>query len=119
MLRLALHSSKIFRCARQLPESSLSALSFASVTSGRELRSRGLTSKRTPRYHRIVVANRQKTSSMGENIENVTPEEAPFPLTDVDKWVLSQTDEEYDYHTWEELCNIIRTVKLVVLFVDI
>jgi len=94
-------------------------LTFASVTSGRELRSRGLTTKRNPHSHHIGVANRQKTSSMGENIENVTPEEAPFPLTDVDKWVLSQTDEEYEYHTWEELCSIIRTVKLVVLSVDI
>jgi hypothetical protein len=34
-------------------------------------------------------------------------EEAPFPLTDVDKWVLSQTDEEYQYHTWDDLKQII------------
>lgn len=34
-------------------------------------------------------------------------EEPPFPLTEVDKWVLSQTDEEYKYHDWEELRQII------------
>jgi hypothetical protein len=34
-------------------------------------------------------------------------EESPFPLTDVDKWVLSQTDEEFHLHTWDELREII------------
>ena len=34
-------------------------------------------------------------------------EEPPFPLTDVDKWVLSQTDEEFKYHDWTELREII------------
>jgi hypothetical protein len=38
---------------------------------------------------------------------NVPPEEAPFPLTDVDKWVLSLTDEEFHYHDWEEMRKII------------
>lgn len=33
--------------------------------------------------------------------------EAPFPLTDVDKWILSQTDEEFKYHDWDELRQII------------
>jgi|UniRef100_A0A0D2XZG8 hypothetical protein len=40
---------------------------------------------------------------MGEN----PPEEAPFPLTAVDRWVLSQTDEEFHKHDWEELKEII------------
>jgi hypothetical protein len=40
---------------------------------------------------------------MGETL----PEEAPFPLTAVDKWVLSQTDEEFHKHDWEELKGII------------
>jgi hypothetical protein len=40
---------------------------------------------------------------MGETL----PEEAPFPLTAVDKWVLSQTDEEFHKHDWEELKEII------------
>jgi hypothetical protein len=34
-------------------------------------------------------------------------EEPPFPLTDVDKWVLSQTDEEFHLHNWDELRDII------------
>lgn len=34
-------------------------------------------------------------------------EEAPFPLTDIDKWVLSQTDEEFKYHNWDELREIL------------
>lgn len=42
---------------------------------------------------------------MGEN----TREEVPFPLTEVDKWVLSQTDEEFKYHTWDELRHLIGT----------
>jgi hypothetical protein len=29
--------------------------------------------------------------------------DAPFPLTDVDKWVLSQTDEEWHFHDWNDL----------------
>lgn len=33
--------------------------------------------------------------------------EAPFPLTEVDKWVLSLTDEEFKYHDWDELREII------------
>ncbi|PCD30875.1 hypothetical protein BFJ63_vAg3965 [Fusarium oxysporum f. sp. narcissi] len=48
---------------------------------------------------------------MGEN----PPEEAPFPLTAVDRWVLSQTDEEFHKHDWEELKEIIRTNNLSVL----
>lgn len=39
---------------------------------------------------------------MGEKVED-----APFPLTEVDKWVLSQTDEEFKYHDWDELREII------------
>jgi hypothetical protein len=34
-------------------------------------------------------------------------EEAPFPLTDVDRWILSQTDEEFKKHDWDELRIII------------
>jgi hypothetical protein len=49
---------------------------------------------------------------MGDN-NDVKPsgqkleEEPPFPLTDVDKWVLSQTDEEFHLHNWDELREII------------
>ncbi|CZR69274.1 uncharacterized protein PAC_19174 [Phialocephala subalpina] len=45
----------------------------------------------------------------------VAEEEAPFPLTDVDRWVLSQTDEEFHLHDWEELKVIIATNKLETL----
>lgn len=34
-------------------------------------------------------------------------ENPPFPLTEKDKWILSQTDEEYEYHDWEGLRQII------------
>jgi hypothetical protein len=33
--------------------------------------------------------------------------EAPFPLTDVDKWILSQNDEDFHLHSWDELREII------------
>lgn len=49
---------------------------------------------------------------MGEN----ATAEMPFPLTEVDKWVLSQTDEEFTYHTWDELHRLIR---MVICFFDI
>ncbi len=35
------------------------------------------------------------------------PVDPPFPLTDVDKWVLSLTDEEFHYHDWEDMRRII------------
>jgi hypothetical protein len=34
-------------------------------------------------------------------------EEAPFPLTDTDRWLLSITDEEYSFHDWEDLKQVI------------
>lgn len=48
---------------------------------------------------------------MGENVL----EEAPFPLTELDKQVLSQTDEEYTYHSWDELRSLIRTLNIIIL----
>ncbi|KAK3942379.1 N-acetylglucosamine-induced protein 1 [Diplogelasinospora grovesii] len=42
-------------------------------------------------------------------------EEPPFPLTDTDRWVLSQTDEQYKHHDWDELRNLVRTNNLSVL----
>lgn len=44
---------------------------------------------------------------MGDYSTTQQQEEAPFPLTDTDKWLLSITDEEYPYHTWDELKRII------------
>lgn len=34
-------------------------------------------------------------------------EDSPFPLTDLDRKVLSQTDEEYVKHDWEDLKRVI------------
>ena len=48
---------------------------------------------------------------MGENLKDTKPsgieKDAPFPLTDIDRWVLSQTDEEFHLQTWDELRVII------------
>lgn len=38
--------------------------------------------------------------------------ESPFPLTDIDRWVLSQTDEEFHLQTWEDLRVIIGEAYL-------
>jgi hypothetical protein len=38
---------------------------------------------------------------------SIAPDDSPFPLTDVDRWVLSQTDEEFKRHDWDELKEII------------
>ena len=47
---------------------------------------------------------------MGGNRSTEEKEEAPFPLTDTDKWVLSQTDEEFQLHNWDELKEIIGKI---------
>lgn len=38
---------------------------------------------------------------------NELEKEAPFPLTDVDKWVLSQNDADWHFHNWDELREIV------------
>ncbi|RYP17510.1 hypothetical protein DL765_004474 [Monosporascus sp. GIB2] len=43
------------------------------------------------------------------------PADPPFPLTDVDKWVLSLTDEEFKYHDWDDMKKIIAENNLSVL----
>lgn len=48
--------------------------------------------------------------------ENDATRDMPFPLTDVDKWVLSQTDEEFTYHDWDELRSLIR---MAIYFFDL
>ncbi|KAL6878009.1 hypothetical protein HDV57DRAFT_518388 [Trichoderma longibrachiatum] len=52
---------------------------------------------------------------MGDQSSLQAVEDAPFPLTEVDKWVLSQTDEEFKLHDWEDLRHIIETNDLAVL----
>jgi len=46
---------------------------------------------------------------MGDDVDREPSgsEESPFPLTAVDKWILSQTDEEFKLHDWEDLRQII------------
>ncbi|KAG6321301.1 hypothetical protein E4U22_002078 [Claviceps purpurea] len=41
--------------------------------------------------------------------------EAPFPLTETDRWVLSQTDQEFKKHDWQDLKQIIETNQLSIL----
>ena len=48
-------------------------------------------------------------TSIFEMVE--TAEDSPFPLTDLDKWILSQTDEEFQLHTWEELKDVVGEWK--------
>ncbi|CAJ2506179.1 Uu.00g003090.m01.CDS01 [Anthostomella pinea] len=52
---------------------------------------------------------------MGDLPVKTSPEEAPFPLTDVDKWVLSLTDEDFHCHDWEDMKNIVAENNLSVL----
>jgi hypothetical protein len=50
------------------------------------------------------------------SIEGEQPTEqkpTPFNLTDIDRQVLSQTDEEFIFHDWEDLKGIIG--KFIVL----
>ncbi|KAG5982168.1 hypothetical protein E4U55_002238 [Claviceps digitariae] len=51
---------------------------------------------------------------MGEPVDGPHAE-SPFPLTDTDKWVLSQTDQEFKKHDWQDLKHIIETNQLCVL----
>ncbi|PHH82359.1 hypothetical protein CDD82_6261 [Ophiocordyceps australis] len=54
---------------------------------------------------------------MGDQVSQgqAAPEQPPFSLTSVDKWVLSQTDDEYQKHDWAELKTIISANDLSVL----
>jgi hypothetical protein len=65
----------------------------------------------TPATYRFDETEDTSTSKMGDNDAKPSGEELekqpPFPLTEVDKWVLSQTDEEFHLHDWDELRNIV------------
>ena len=37
-------------------------------------------------------------------------EQAPFNLTEVDRQVLAQTDEEFQYHDWADLQDIVGKI---------
>ncbi|KAK7970278.1 hypothetical protein PG996_001288 [Apiospora saccharicola] len=45
----------------------------------------------------------------------VPVQDAPFPLTEVDRWILSLTDEQYTYHDWEDMKKVIGENNLSVL----
>lgn len=64
---------------------------------------------RSRNFNQFVI----KLTHSGIMGENPPEEEAPFPLTDVDKWILSQTDEEFHYHDWEDLKDIIGEFESV------
>ena len=44
---------------------------------------------------------------MSPEAENFDLNSSPIFLTEVDKQILAQTDEEFHYHSWEELKQII------------
>jgi hypothetical protein len=52
---------------------------------------------------------------MRNDVESLNVEDAPFPLTDTDRWVLSQTDEEFHLHGWHELREIIGEEAFICL----
>ena len=49
-------------------------------------------------------------SANGEDFDSNPP---PIFLTEVDKQVLAQTDEEFHYQTWEDLKQIICILALI------
>jgi hypothetical protein len=59
--------------------------------------------KGPPTFYFLVACKAELAARM----ETTLAEPPPFSLTDVDKWVLSQTDEEFHCHDWEELRTII------------
>lgn len=55
----------------------------------------------------IWSRSRKMGDVTGNGGETQIGEDSPFPLTDTDIWVLSQTDEEFKLHGWDELKDII------------
>lgn len=90
---------------QSLPKISVSTARPCTRFAGRSFSGGTLKNPQTQPHHHSRRQGAGKDFQMGENAR----EEAPFPLTDVDRWVLSQTDEEFTYHTWDELRQLIRT----------
>lgn len=69
----------------------------------------------SPNTLNLGPSPRLQAHDMGPAITAKDNEEPPFPipLTDVDRWVLSQTDEEFHYHDWDELRRIIGMTRSV------
>jgi hypothetical protein len=41
--------------------------------------------------------------------QEIDESEFPFPLTELDRVILRQTDDEYQRHSWENLLELIGT----------
>jgi hypothetical protein len=71
-----------------------------------------LVSNSTGYHDRVTKEVEASNNTMGdqtgvEQHDKKLEKEAPFPLTDVDKWILSQNDEDFHLHSWDELREII------------
>ena len=53
-----------------------------------------------------------KMSDNEKNDPDFEEEEAPFPLTELDKIGLKQKDEDFQLHTWDALKEIIGKLPL-------
>lgn len=60
-------------------------------------------------HRRLAPFTFRASRIMGDDVDREPngSGESPFPLTAVDKWILSQTDEEFKLHDWEDLRQII------------
>ncbi|KAG0647651.1 N-acetylglucosamine-induced 1 [Hyphodiscus hymeniophilus] len=61
------------------------------------------------------MKNKMSDQKSVDNEPKDIVKDAPFPLTDIDKWVLSQNDEDFHLHNWDDLKEIIATNKLETL----
>ena len=52
-----------------------------------------------------------KDTQMGDDASDDGSGDVPFHLNDMDKWVLSQTDDTFKCHTWDDLRQIIRKLR--------
>lgn len=63
-----------------------------------------------------LIAHNMSNETLGNNANSnsslpIPVEIDPFPLSEIDKWVLSLTDEEFHLQTWEDLKKIIGTYR--------
>lgn len=63
----------------------------------------------------IYICMKCHTQNRGGRIHDMgdVQEESPFPLTDVDRWVLSQTDEEFQLQTWGMTKELVSMYSLI------
>lgn len=60
----------------------------------------------TTYLHKNTTHMLRECLEMGDSVGTPNPE-PPFALTDLDKWVLSQTDKDFKKHNWEDLTRIV------------